>query len=77
MKRPLGLTVISIFWFLGSLLNFFIGIGAINTDLESMPLLSNPSVPEVPIWTACRTDARRLCSYYCGHPNVHNLRIAE
>ncbi len=46
MKRPLGLTLISIFWFLGSLYNFIVGLRTIKIDLDSMPLLSDPSLPQ-------------------------------
>jgi hypothetical protein len=43
-KRPLGLTVISVLWLLGALYNFFVGIATISSDLNSMPLLSDPRV---------------------------------
>jgi len=45
-RRPKGLTILSILWSLGSIYNLYSGFNAIRLDLEGLPLLSNPSLPE-------------------------------
>jgi len=45
MKRPLGLTVISILWLLGGFWNLYAGITTISSDVELLPYLSSPSLP--------------------------------
>lgn len=46
LKRPLGLTVISILWLLGGIFNLYTSSQVIGTDLEALPFLSFPTVPE-------------------------------
>jgi len=45
-KRPVGLTVLAILWFLGGLYNLYQGSQAISLDLEVLPLLNSPNMPE-------------------------------
>jgi hypothetical protein len=46
LTRPTGLTIIAILWFLGGILNLFISSVLINSDLEVLPLLSDPMMKE-------------------------------
>ena len=45
-KRPKGLTILAIFWSLGSVYNFYASLYIIRIDLGALPRLSNPSAPE-------------------------------
>jgi len=45
-KRPKGLTILSILWSLGCVYNLYTGFNAIRIDLDALPILSNPSLPE-------------------------------
>jgi len=45
-KRPLGLTVIAVLWLLGGIYNLFMSSQTIGSDLQVLPLLSRPTVPE-------------------------------
>jgi len=45
-KRPTGLTVIAILWFLGAIYNLYMSSQTINADLEALPHLSDPWVAE-------------------------------
>jgi hypothetical protein len=46
LKRPTGLAVIAILWFLWSVGNLFMISVYINSDLTVMAVLSDPSLPE-------------------------------
>ena len=43
-KRPLGLTLIAIFWLLAGLWNIYAGLSTISLDLEVVPYLDNPAL---------------------------------
>lgn len=45
-KRPTGLTVIAILWFLGGIYNLYMSSQYISDDLEALPHLSDPGVAE-------------------------------
>jgi hypothetical protein len=46
LTRPAGLTIIAILWFLGGIVNLYVSSTTISGDLEVLPLLSDPMVPE-------------------------------
>ena len=45
MKRPLGLSIISILWLLGGLVNLYIGLNTVIADIGVLPYLSYPAMP--------------------------------
>lgn len=45
-KRPTGLTIIAILWFLGGIYNLYMSSQVISDDLEVLPHLSDPWVAE-------------------------------
>lgn len=45
MKRPLGLTIISILWLIGGIWNLYTSVTTISMDVELLPYLSHPSIP--------------------------------
>jgi ribosomal protein L40E len=44
LKRPQGLALIAIFWFLFGIINVYLSFQTISTDLGVLPYLSDPSV---------------------------------
>jgi len=44
-KRPTGLTIIAILWFLGGIYNLYTSSQTVISDFKALPLLSNPLMP--------------------------------
>ena len=46
VKRPMGLTIIAVVWLIGGIVELYVGAVTINDDLEVLPLLSDPDMPD-------------------------------
>ena len=58
-KRPTGLTIIAILWFVGGVINLYSSSNSIRVDLNALPRLSDPTLPR---WFTFGVPAELLIS---------------